>query len=105
MIHNIDELRICQHRLLDLQTRAEQIVTHPQKSKRVKEMELAGVHGMIEQLQREIQSYELACIQHSIHALRDELQDIEAAKLPSVIQRTLDVLEEMTYILQPALGS
>ena len=60
---------------------------------------------MIEQLQREIQSYELACIQHSIHALRDELQDIEAAKLPSVIQRTLDVLEEMTYILQPALGS
>ena len=100
-----DELSICQRRLLDLQTRAEQIVTHPQKSRRVKEMELAGVHGMIEQLQREIQAYELARIQHAIHTLRDELQGIEAAKLPSVIQKTLDVLEEVTHVLQPASGS
>ena len=80
MIQNADELRICQRRLLELRTCAEQIVTHPQKGRRVKEMELAGVHGMIEQLQREIQSYELTRIQHSIHTLRDELQGIEAAK-------------------------
>lgn len=26
-------------------------------------------------------------------------------KLPSVIQKTLDVLEEVTHVLQPALGS
>ncbi len=105
MIHSADELRICQRRLLELQTRAEQIVIHPQKSRRVKEMELAGARGMIEQLQREIQAYELACIQHSIHSLRDELQGIEATRLPSMIQRTLDVLEEVTHVLQPALGS
>lgn len=60
---------------------------------------------MVEQLQREIQAYELARIQHSIHILRDELQGIEAAKLPSVIQKTLDVLEEVTHILQPVSGS
>ncbi|MBC8248377.1 MAG: hypothetical protein H8E90_01760 [Anaerolineales bacterium] len=60
---------------------------------------------MVEQLQREIQTYELARIQHSIHILRDELQGIEAAKLPSVIQKTLDVLEEVTHILQPVSGS
>jgi len=39
----------------------------PKKSRRVKEMELAGVRGMVEQLQREIQAYELARIQQSIH--------------------------------------
>ena len=105
MIQNADELRICQGRLIDLQARAEQIVTHPQKSRRVKEMELAGVRGMIEQLQQEIQTYELARIQHSIHTLRDELQGIEAAKLPAVIQKTLDVLEEVTHILEPTVGS
>jgi len=104
-IHNTDELKICQRRLLELQTRTEQIVTHPQKSRRIKEMELAGVRGMVEQLQREIQAYELARIQHSIHTLRGELQGIEAAKLPAVIQKTLDVLEEVTHILQPASGS
>ena len=105
MIQNADELRICQHRLLELQARAEQIVSHPQKSRRVKEMELAGVRGMVEQLQREIQAYELARIQHSIHTLRDELQGIEAAKLPAVIRKTLDVLEEVTHVLQPTVGS
>ena len=59
MIQNADELRICQRRLFELQTRAEQIVTHPQKSRRVKEMELAGVRGMVEQLQGEGESEDL----------------------------------------------
>ena len=105
MIHNPDELGICQRRLLRLQTRAEQIVTHPHKVRRVKEMELAGVRGMIEQLEREIQTYELGRIQRSIHTLRGELQGIEAIKLPSVLRKTLDVLEEMTHVLQPAPSS
>jgi len=105
MIQNADELRICQRRLFELQTRAEQIVTHPQKSRRVKEMELAGVRGMVGQLHQEIQAYELARIQQSIHTLRDELQGIEAAKLPAVIRKTLDVLEEMIHVLQPTVGS
>src|SRR4030067_424706 len=105
MIQNDDELRVCQRRLLELQTRTEQIITHPGKSRRIKEMELAGVRGMIAQLQREIQAYELARIQHSIHTLRDELQGIETAQLPSVLQQTLDVLEEVTHILQPVAVS
>jgi hypothetical protein len=105
MIHDTDELGICQRRLLGLQTRVEQIVTHPQKSRRIKEMELAGVRGMIEQLEQEIQAYEFARIQHSIHILRDELRDTEVARLPFMIQKTLDVLEEMTRVLQPALSS
>ncbi|MBC8232323.1 hypothetical protein H8E77_22480 [bacterium] len=66
MIQNFNELEVCKHRLTKLQNRIEQIVIHPKKSRRAKEMELAGVRGMIEQLQREIQSYELAQIQQSI---------------------------------------
>ena len=66
MIQNLDELEVCKRRLAKLQNRIEQIVIHPQKSRRAKEIELAGVRGMIEQLQREIQNYELAQIQKSI---------------------------------------
>lgn len=105
MIHDTDELGVCRRRFRELQSRAEQIVTHPQKSRRVKEIELAGVRSMIEQLQQEIQTYELVQIQHSIHALRDDLQNVDVAKLPSVIRKTLDVLEEVTRVLQPALRS
>lgn len=105
MIQNSDERRVCQRRLLELRARAEQIVTHPHKSRRVKDMELAGVRGMVEQLQQEIQTYDFARIQQSIHTLKGELKDIEPAQLPTVMQKTLDVLEEVTFVLQPATDS
>jgi hypothetical protein len=103
MIQNLNELEVCKCRLKKLQNRIEQIVIHPQKSRRAKEMELAGVRGMIEQLQQEIQSYELAQIQQSIHTLKDELQGIDSADLSKLVQKTLDVLEKMTNVLQPTL--
>jgi cob(I)alamin adenosyltransferase len=101
MIQNLNELEVCKRRLTKLQNRIEQIVIHPKKSRRAKEMELAGVRGMIEQLQQEIQSYELAQIQQSIHVLKDELWEIDSANLQKIVQKTLDVLEEMTNVLQP----
>jgi len=105
MIQNLNELEVCKHRLKKLYNRIEQIVIHPQKSRRAKEMELAGVRGMIEQLQREIQSYELSQIQQSIHTLKDELRGIDSANLSKLVQKTLDVLEEMTNVLQPTFPS
>ncbi len=104
MIRDESEFRSSRRRLLKLQSRAESIVTDPQKSRRVKDMELAGVHSMINQLQQEIRAYELAQIQCTIHDLKSELQDADVASLPFVIQKTLDVLEEMTRVLQPALN-
>lgn len=88
MIQNVNELEVCKRRLLSLQTRIEQIVTHPQKSRRAKEIELAGVRGMIDQLQQEIQSFELSQIQQSIHTLKVELQAVEPANLTLIVQET-----------------
>ena len=58
MIKNVHEHEICKHRLLKLQTWAEEIGTNPNTSEFAKELELAGVRGMIEQLQQEIESFE-----------------------------------------------
>ena len=73
----INELEICQRRLLRLQTRAEQIVAHSHKSRRVKEMELAGVRGMIEQLEI-LRCVDLGltdlCTSHSISRSLSNLQ-------------------------------
>ena len=101
MIQDVNELEISKSRLSQLQARVENIVTHPKKSRRIKEMELAGVLGMIQQIQQEIRSYELTQIQRSIHVLKDELQKTEAANLPKLVFQTLDVLEEVTNVLQP----
>ena len=98
MIQNVNELGVCKRRLLSLQTRIEQIVTHPQKSRRAKEIELAGVRGMIDQIQQEIQIFELSQIQQSIHILKAELQAVEPANLTLIVQKTLSVLEKMTTV-------
>lgn len=70
----------------------------------LRRVEIGGPVG-VREIDAILDTYELARIQHSIHILRDELQGIEVAKLPSVIQKTLDVLEEVTHILQPVSGS
>jgi len=101
MIQNVNELEVCKCRLLALQARIEQIVTHPQKSRRAKEMELAGVRGMIDQLQQEIQSFEFSQIQQSIHTLKAELQEVHPTNLTLIVQKTLSVLEKMTTVLLP----
>jgi len=97
MIQNANELEVCKRRLTELQARKNQIVSHTQKSRRAKDMELAGVRGMIEQLQGEIQSYEL--IQQSVHALKDKLQGIDSTNLSNVVQKTSDFLGKMTCFL------
>ena len=58
MIQNVNELEICKRRLQKLQAWAQQIVNQPNKSERAKEMELAGIRRLIEQIQQEIQNFE-----------------------------------------------
>jgi len=41
-------------------------------------------------------------IQQSIQALKNDLQETDSANLPKVLQETLNVIEEMTNLLQPA---
>ena len=101
MIQNVEELQICKRRLFKLQNRVERIVTNPKKGRRAKEMELAGVRGMINQLRGEIQSFELSQIQKSIHTLKQELQDGDSANLPTIVQETLSLLEEVATVLHP----
>ena len=57
VIQNAEELAIAYERLGELEKRFEQIVADPHKSRRAKEMELAGVRGMMMQIEREIREH------------------------------------------------
>lgn len=103
MIRNAEEFSIARERLQELEGRVEQIVSNRQKSRRAKEMELAGVRSMIMQIQREIREYQLSRIQQSIHAIQGELESEETAvNLPAVVFKTLSVLEDIAQVLEPA---
>jgi hypothetical protein len=106
MIQGAEELAIAQERLRELQARIEQIVSDPHKSRRAKEMELAGVRSMMMQIEREIREYNLSEIQRTIQSLQGELESSEGTvDLLVVVSKTLNVLEEVTQILlQPTVA-
>ncbi|MBC8230702.1 hypothetical protein H8E77_14225 [bacterium] len=87
MIQNVNELEVCKRRLLSLQARIEQIVTHPQKSRRAKEMELAGVRGMVHHLKQELQTFELSQFQQPIHTIKAELQEGHPENQTWIVQK------------------
>ncbi len=70
-------IEVCKQHLLKLQTWAERIETDPNKSELVKELELAGVRGMIEQLQQEIQDFESSQIQPPLRMPKVECPEKE----------------------------
>lgn len=106
MIQDPEGLAIAQERLRELQARIEQIVADPNKSRRAKEMELAGVRSMMMQIEREIREYNLSQIQRAIHSLQGELESSkDTGDLLAVVSKTLNVLEEVTQILsQPTVA-
>ena len=106
MIQNAEELAIAYERLGELEKRFEQIVADPRKSRRAKEMELAGVRGMMMQIEREIREHNLSEIQQSIHVIQGELASGgESVDLSGVVIKTLGVLEEITRVLELAVNA
>ena len=94
-IPELDDLRIARERLAQLNARVENIVTDPGKSRRVKDMELAGVRGMVEQIESEIRHHRLSAIRKQVDALRDELGKTDIESVNRVVGGTLDLVEQL----------
>lgn len=88
-------VHVARQRVQQLRERVTEIVTDPHKPRRVKDMELAGVRGMIEQIQKEIRSSQALRIRRQIQALRSELNAGAPDSLTSVMAGTLDLVEQM----------
>lgn len=91
-----DELEIARERANTLRRRVEQIVTDPGKPRRTKDIELAGVRGMIEQIEQEIATVQSERYRAEIEALRSQLREGDSDSLRRVVDGTLELIEEMT---------
>jgi hypothetical protein len=69
MIEESKEVQIARERLAMLRRRREEIVTDPDKPRRAKDMELAGVQGMMAQVEAEIQAYTAARMREQVRRL------------------------------------
>ena len=88
-------IQIARERLEGLRRQAERIVIDPQKPRRIKDMELAGVNGMIEQVESEIRVLSLGVVCERVDALRARLRDGTSADLGEVMDCALDLVEQL----------
>ncbi|MBI4771505.1 MAG: hypothetical protein HY784_14120 [Chloroflexi bacterium] len=100
MIKTPDELAVSQERLSELRARFEEIANSQNKNPRIKEVELAGVRGMIEQIDAEITSYLLTEIHQTIDSLRVRVRETDTLNLPQALDETLGVLDSVTDLMR-----
>jgi hypothetical protein len=95
MIEESQEIQIARERLAMLRRRMEEIVTDPDKPRRVKDMELAGLQGMMAQIEAEIRACTAARMREQVEALRRQLQTEGPRVLGQVLGSTLDLVEQL----------
>ena len=100
MIETSDELAISRERVNHLRSRYQEIAGEPNKDSRIKEVELAGVRGMIEQIDAEIASYLLTEIHQTINSLRVRVRETGTLNLPQALDETLGVLDSVTDLMR-----
>ncbi|MDP6117597.1 MAG: hypothetical protein QGF00_13050 [Planctomycetota bacterium] len=95
MTENEQEIDIARSRLKDLRIQAERIVTDSDKLRRVKDMELAGIHGMIEQVENEIRELISSDLREQVGELRSRLHSEDPQALGEIVDGALDVVEQL----------
>ena len=100
MIETPDEVAVSRERLFELRARYEEIANSQNKNPRIKEVELAGVRGMIEQIDAEIAGYLLTEIHQTINSLRVRVRETDTLNLPQALDETLGVLDSVTDLMR-----
>ena len=95
MTRQEQDLEVARERLGSLQRRVERIVIDPSKPRRVKDMELAGVNGMIQQVESEIRALAAGALCEQVDALRVRLRGDDARTLGEVVEGALDLVEQL----------
>jgi sugar phosphate isomerase/epimerase len=70
MITSVEELTFSRRRLQELQTRYSRIVSDAAKDWRAKEMELAGVRGVMQEIEAEMLTYIRTQLQQALDMMR-----------------------------------
>jgi len=101
MITNFEQLEFSIQQLEKLRARTHKIEADPAKNVLFKEMELAGVRGMIEQIEKEVRSYNLTRLRETLKELQSRSRVTSPEELPELFALMLGAIDEFTATLQP----
>jgi len=103
MITTSEQFDFSIQQLDKLRQRAQTIEADPAKDILFKEMELAGVRGMIAQIEKEIRVYNLARFQETLKELQLRSQSTSPERLPELFGQMLGAMNEFTTAMQPVI--
>jgi hypothetical protein len=81
----------------------ERVVNHPDRDPRLKKSELAGIRGMIAQIEREIRVYNLSRLQNSLNELEEQAHHLSVEQLPELLSQKIRAMREVANALQPVM--
>lgn len=103
MIENLEQLNFSRQQLDKLRQHAQEIEADPAEDILFKEMELAGVQGMMDQIEKEVRLYNLARFRETVQELQLRSRTTPPEKLSELFAQTLGAIEEFTLALQPVV--
>jgi len=103
MIETYEGLILSQEQLAKLRAWEKDLVNDLDQHPRGKESKLAGIRGMIAQIEQEIRAYNLSRLQSSINELEEQAQKINLEQLPELVSQKVRALREAADALQPVM--
>ncbi len=101
MIENLAQLHASLQQLDKLRRHAQEIEADPAEDVLFKEMELAGVNGVIAQIEKEVRLYNLARFRETLQELQLRSRTAPPEKLPELFEQTLGAMESFAVAMQP----
>jgi hypothetical protein len=102
MIQDQEGLVAARDRLADLLTMRKKIESDLKLNHRQRASELAGVRGIIEEIEHEIRQYHLAQLQERLNQLQVRAVTAPPAEMPELVSQVIAAVQELTEALQPA---
>jgi hypothetical protein len=103
MIENQEQLLFSQDRLEKLKSWEKRAVDDLTLDPRLKESKLAGIRGIMAEIEREIRVYNMSRLQNTLEELEERAQKISVEQLPVLLSQTIRAMRELTNTLQPVM--
>ncbi len=103
MITTTEQFDFSFQQLDKLRQRAQAIEADSAKDILFKEMELAGVRGMIIQIEKEIRAYNLSRFQDTLTDLQIRSQTMSPEELPKLFTQMIGAMKDFTTAVQPLI--
>jgi hypothetical protein len=103
MITTSEQFDFSIQQLDKLRQRAQIVEADPSKDILLKEMELAGVRGMIAQMEKEVRAYNLSRLQETLKELQARSQSTPPERIPELFGQMLGAMNEFTTAMQPVI--